>query len=103
LTFVITFPYVSIGKFCKSSVIPVQDRFADRKLVSAINLEVGMEGAGGSTSMEIADNMIESLSLETKDQDQPSSSKVTMKTFQSNNLKNRHVRGRKKGIIKKNK
>jgi hypothetical protein len=84
-------------------IILVQNRFADRKLVGAIKLEEGMEGDGGSTSVEMADDMIESLSLETKDQDQPSSSRVTMKTFQSSHLKNRHMHGRKKGMIKKKK
>lgn len=87
----------------KIFIISVQNRFADRKLVDAIKLEEGMEGGGGSTSVEMADNMIESLSLETKDRDQPSSSRVTMKTFQSSHLKNRHVRGRKKGMLKKKK
>jgi hypothetical protein len=87
----------------KVVIVSVQNRFADRKLVHAIKLEEGMEGAGGSTSVEMADGMIESLSLETKDQDQPGSSRVTMKTFQSSHLKNRHIHGRKKWMIKKKK
>ncbi|PNF40490.1 putative periodic tryptophan protein 1 [Cryptotermes secundus] len=81
----------------------VQNRFADRKLVGAIKLEERREGGGGSTSVEMADDMIESLSLESKDQDQPSSSRVTMKTFQSSHLKNRHIHRRKRGMIKKKK
>jgi hypothetical protein len=84
-------------------IISVQNRFADRKLVGAIKLEEGMEGAGGSASVEMADDMTESLLPETKDQDQPSSSRVTMETSQSSHLKNRHMHRRKKWMIKKKK
>jgi hypothetical protein len=84
-------------------IISVQNRFAARKLVGATKLEVGMDVAGGSTSVEMTDDMIESSSLETKDLEQPSSSRVATETFQSSRSKNRHVHGRKKWMIKKKK
>ena len=58
-----------------------------------------VETAGDSTAMETADAMIESLSLETAGEDQPSSSAVPTKTFQSSHFKS----GRKKLRIKKKK
>jgi hypothetical protein len=66
-------------------------------------LEERTESAGGSTSVEMADNMFEYLSLESRDEDRPSSSRVTTKTFQPSRLKKRHIHGRKKRMIKKNK
>jgi hypothetical protein len=65
--------------------------------------EDGVEAAGESSSVETADTMIESLSLETTDQDQPSSSRVTMKSFQSRSLKKGDICGRKKRVIRKKK
>jgi hypothetical protein len=62
-----------------------------------------VETVGGSTSVEAADAMIESLSLETKVQDQPSTTKITMKSFQSNHLKNGDKRRQKKQMMKKKK
>lgn len=59
----------------------------------------GVEAVEDSTAIETADAMIESLSLATAGEDQPSSSRVTMKTFQSSRFKS----GRKKLMIKKKK
>jgi hypothetical protein len=62
-----------------------------------------VEAAGESSSVETADAMIESLSLESADQDRPSSSRVTMKSFQSHSLRKGDMGGRKKSLIKKKK
>ncbi|XP_021926363.1 periodic tryptophan protein 1 homolog isoform X2 [Zootermopsis nevadensis] len=79
-------------------IFAVQNRFADRKLVCPVKLE---EAAGDGSSEETADDMIESLSLETTDENQPSSSRVTMKSFQSHSLKKGDARGKKKRATKK--
>lgn len=82
----------------KHFTISVQNRFADRKLVCPVKLE---EAAGDGSSEETADDMIESLSLEATDENQPSSSRVTMKSFQSHSLKKGDARGKKKRATKK--
>jgi hypothetical protein len=71
--------------------------------VCAVKLEhEGGEAAGeNTTSVEMDDAMIESLSLETTDHEQPSSSRVTMKSFQSRGMKNGDAHGRKKRKLKK--
>lgn len=80
-------------------VTAVRDRFGDRELMCAVKSGGGVEAAGDSTSMETAGAMIKSLSLETAVEDQPSSSRVTMKTFRSSRIKS----GRKKLMRKKKK
>jgi hypothetical protein len=83
----------------KNSNVSVRNRFGDRKLLSAVKSGGGLEAAGDSTAMEAADAMIKSLSLETAGENQPSTSRVTSKTFQSSRFKS----GRKKLMIKKKK
>jgi hypothetical protein len=83
----------------KDSTVSVRNRFGGRKLMCALKSGGGVEAAGDSTAMETADAMIKSLSLETAAEDQPSSSRVTTKTFQSSHIKS----GRKKLMRKKKK
>lgn len=83
----------------KDSNVSVRNRFGDRKLTCSVKLGGGVEAAGDSTAVETADAMIKSLSLETAVEDQPGSSRVTMKTFQSGHIKS----GRKKRMRKKKK
>lgn len=65
--------------------------------------EEEVESAEESSAMETADAMFESLSLDTSDQPQPSTSTVTMKNFQSSGLKNKEKAfgGKKKKFKKK--
>jgi hypothetical protein len=83
----------------KVSTVSVRNRFGDRKLMCAVKSGEGVEAAGDSTAMETAGAMINSLSLETAVEDQPSSSRVTRKTFQSSHIKS----GRNKLMRKKKK
>lgn len=83
----------------KHSTVSVRNRFGDRKLMCAVKSGGDVEAAGDSTAVETADAMIKSLSLETAVEDQPSSSRVTTKTFQSSHIKS----GRKKLMRKKKK
>ncbi|KAJ4442986.1 hypothetical protein ANN_04634, partial [Periplaneta americana] len=82
----------------------VKHRFANRELMQAIKSEEEeVESAEESSAMETADAMFESLSLDTSDQPQPSTSTVTMKNFQSSGLKNKEKAfgGKKKKFKKK--
>jgi hypothetical protein len=83
----------------KDSTVSVRNRFGDRKLTCSVKSGGVMEAAGDSTAMKTADAMIKSLSLETAVEDQPGSSRVTVKTFQSSHIKS----GRKKRMRKKKK
>jgi hypothetical protein len=83
----------------RDSTVSVRNRFGGRKLMCAVKSGGGVEAAGDSTAMETADAMIKSLSLENEVEDQPSSSRVTTKTFQSGHIKS----GRKKLMRKKKK
>jgi hypothetical protein len=83
----------------KVSAVSVKNRFGDRKLMCPVKSGGGVVVAGDSTAMETAHAMIGSLSLETAGEDQPSSSRVTTKKFQSSRFKS----GRKKQKIKNKK
>jgi len=83
----------------KDSTVAVRNRFGDRKLMCTVKSGGGVEAAGDSTAMETTGAMIKSLSLETAVEDEPSSSRVTTKTFRPNHIKS----GRKKPMRKKKK
>lgn len=73
----------------------VQHRFGERDLVHPVKTERGQQSeAAGESAMETADAMFESLSLET--QEEPSTSKSVVKSFQSGGMKKKKKLKKKK-------